>query len=538
MADIHLPAKALLEAAKHNDYDKCVNILTSSSKKVETVWDSEKRTALHWAVINRNPQLIRLLLEHNFNKTIENKYYYTAAVLACELQYWDCVKPFFSSPIVDGDDYDTALTLAVKYHHYPSVLGFLNVHKLTLRDGKPVETNVYTSPGRITPLHWAVIHDDAEMVALLLAHEADQTQRNSARLRPFDLAVELEFWSCVVELANDGKLEKEDYSKALLKAVRLNQYQAAKALLEVGADANYLEDGSKMTALHLAVRNDNAEMIALLVEHNADVTACNESDWTPLHCAIHQRKASLVGWFMALGVSPEMVSSGQESSEPVMALAVSLSGGKEMVDCMMALKSKRFRPHALVVSVAKGNIEELRNGITQAQEETPDILTQRLSPNRETLLAYAVRLRQTESVAHLLTVMSEAESVVEEAFQLACELGHWQCAELINKERAMAFKLDKEFKGRLSIFNYDNTSVKSEFMTKAIVMAENIKCDKDKFFHCLANETTTALYRQFKFWSSDDTNTTTFFKRQIENVSGVDVAQQVVDEPELSPRAD
>ena len=66
-----------------------------------------------------------------------------------------------------------------------------------------------------------------------------------------------------------------------LFAVRGGQIDAARALLEAGADVNEtLPDGT--SALTLAVTNAHYELAALLLEHGADPNA-DAQGWTALH---------------------------------------------------------------------------------------------------------------------------------------------------------------------------------------------------------------------------------------------------------------
>jgi uncharacterized protein len=97
------------------------------------------------------------------------------------------------------------------------------------------------TPEGFTPLHLAAFFGGGAAVRLLLAAgmDADADQDNSARVRP------------------------------LHSAVAARDHDAAKALLEAGADPNCVQQGG-FTPLLAAAHHDDAEMAALLLRHGAD----------------------------------------------------------------------------------------------------------------------------------------------------------------------------------------------------------------------------------------------------------------------------
>jgi len=74
----------------------------------------------------------------------------------------------------------------------------------------------------------------------------------------------------------------------LMTAVDKGNADAARALVEHGANVNLKESRGGQTALMWAVANKHPEIVKLLVEHGADVRARSKGDFTPLLFAAQQ----------------------------------------------------------------------------------------------------------------------------------------------------------------------------------------------------------------------------------------------------------
>ena len=76
-------------------------------------------------------------------------------------------------------------------------------------------------------------------------------------------------------------LSQQDKMKALREAVCNSNLEQVKALLKSGIDVNNIKQDSKL--LHAAVYEENIKIMALLIQHKADVNLPNKDGNTPLH---------------------------------------------------------------------------------------------------------------------------------------------------------------------------------------------------------------------------------------------------------------
>jgi ankyrin repeat protein len=127
-----------------------------------------------------------------------------------------------------------------------------------------------------TALHWAAYHGDASLVLLLLEAGADVAAANRNGSTPLWLAASQGDAAVVDALLGNGADANELLPlgrRPLMLAARSGSVAAVRALLDRGADPNAKESARGTTALMQAADQGHADVIAVLIEHGADVAA-------------------------------------------------------------------------------------------------------------------------------------------------------------------------------------------------------------------------------------------------------------------------
>lgn len=141
---------------------------------------------------------------------------------------------------------ETLLHLATKYDRVDLVCKLLNANAKT--KNKPDRQ-------QHTPLHLAVIAGDEELVDIILKNLVELNAKNCFGMT------------------------------ALHLAALHNRVSIAKKLIKAGASVNCKQKGELQTALHIAARQGNAEMVVLLLEKRAKAGKIDQAGQTPFEVA-------------------------------------------------------------------------------------------------------------------------------------------------------------------------------------------------------------------------------------------------------------
>ncbi len=131
-------------------------------------------------------------------------------------------------------------------------------------------------PDGTTALHWAVYHDDAELVERLLAAGADVAAANDYGATPMSEAAVRANPIVLRQLlaaGADPDSPNADGQTALMVVARTDVVEAAKALIDAGADVNARELRKGQTALMWAAAQSRPAMVKLLLDAGADANA-------------------------------------------------------------------------------------------------------------------------------------------------------------------------------------------------------------------------------------------------------------------------
>ncbi|GAB1401676.1 hypothetical protein MASR1M68_05870 [Elusimicrobiota bacterium] len=89
----------------------------------------------------------------------------------------------------------------------------------------------------------------------------------------------------------------------LISAVKKNNIEIAKMLIEKGADVNAVGGSEKKTAIFFAVSDDNVEMAKMLISKGADLNVTDDYYRTPLNIAVEKGNKKMIN--LLLGVKEE-----------------------------------------------------------------------------------------------------------------------------------------------------------------------------------------------------------------------------------------
>jgi ankyrin repeat protein len=155
-----------------------------------------------------------------------------------------------------------------------------------------------------TPLHWAVHHDDAELVRRLVEAGAQVAVANDYGATPMSEAAVIanrDVLDALLDAGADVDSPNADGQTALMVVARGGNTAAAKLLIERGADVNAREARKGQTALMWAVAQSHREMVELLIASGAEVDARSTvNDWERMVTAEPRQKNLMPGGFTPL----------------------------------------------------------------------------------------------------------------------------------------------------------------------------------------------------------------------------------------------
>lgn len=231
--------------------------------------------------------------------------------------------------IADGADVN-ALHLEMPPLAWAAVMGHTKAVRLLIESGADVNTR---SEDGDTPLHGAAFFGKTDVAKLLLENGANIQTRNNDGATPIDaLSVNWETTAFIGNLVGvdikaeeiarikkgrseiaklfgvDGVFKKTDLSspQSLSAAAFTGDVTAMKQALTDGADPNTRDPQSGGTLLANATVMGHTKVVALLLEHGADVNAKGRDGSTALHTAAFFGRPETVKFLLEKGADPTL----------------------------------------------------------------------------------------------------------------------------------------------------------------------------------------------------------------------------------------
>ena len=268
-----VPPSPLAEAARANNTDTVKRLLQASGVNVNAAI-ADGTTALHWAVQKDNLPMATELVGAAADVKLANRYGVAPLSLAAEkgnAAMLELLLKAGADPNTTMPEGETALMTAARGGKADAVKTLL-VHgaNVNARDQFRGET----------ALMWAAGRNNADAIRILVEFGGDIRLRTSSQPRPGQTPGGFTF----------GAPGVTSFS-ALLFAVRGGHSDAARALLESGADVNdVLSNGE--SALIVAIANGHWQLADYLLGKGADPNH-SRPGWTPLHQLMRSRRLNV-----------------------------------------------------------------------------------------------------------------------------------------------------------------------------------------------------------------------------------------------------
>jgi len=259
--------ETLADLIRAGNRDAVLAAITSPDVDVN-VKEADGSTALMWATYAVDHELVRALLKSSAKADVTNNFGSSALTEAVKLSDVELVRMLIDAG-ADADspnqDNQTALMIA-------SQLGSLPIAQMLIDKGASV--NAKETFREQTALMWAAANGHADIVDLLLEHDADFAPRAKS-----------DDWERQMTSEPRAQFRNTGGLTALLYATRAGCYRCAVSLVEAGADINQPNpDG--ITPLINALDNKAFDIAMFLLDKGAKPDTWDMNGRTPIYVAV------------------------------------------------------------------------------------------------------------------------------------------------------------------------------------------------------------------------------------------------------------
>lgn len=257
--------------AARKDEPEVIKLLLARGADIDAK-DKSGWSALMVAIKKDHPEMARMLLEHGANPHIVDPTGWNALNLAAVEGYHEVARALLDYGVdVNARNVDkkTALMMAAKSGNPDTVEVLIEYH------------------ANLT------VHDHLGTTALMYAAR----EGNVGVIKRF-----AQYFARLPEEKRTNLVDQEDGSEwtALTWAVKKEQPEAAKALIDAGADYNH-KDSEGTPLLHIAVNNDDEKTVDLLLSHQVNVKAKDQYGLTALVYALKEKHTEIAKKIKAAG---------------------------------------------------------------------------------------------------------------------------------------------------------------------------------------------------------------------------------------------
>jgi ankyrin repeat protein len=281
----------VVDAAERQDVEALQALIAEGADV--NVAQADGATALQWAAHWDDLDTVDLLLKAGADANAANDLGVTALMLACENGSASVVERLLESEADPNAMTSTGESVLMR----AARTGSVGAVSALLEAGGDATASEPSQEQ--TALMWAAAQGHAGVAQALIEEGADLHARSLARRRTVHIGSrygDRTSYTGVVDTNKGG------YT-ALLFAARNNQIEAARALVEAGANVDDVTaDGT--SALTLAAHSGHGEFAAFLLSHGADANA-RGSGYTALHAAVLRGDVALVEALGAAGANLE-----------------------------------------------------------------------------------------------------------------------------------------------------------------------------------------------------------------------------------------
>ncbi|OAF69856.1 hypothetical protein A3Q56_02387 [Intoshia linei] len=363
-ADVNILTKrsrTVMHLAVIDNDEKMVRILLRYCVLIDKP-DGDGHTPLMKAVLNKNFELMQLLIQNGAKVVSTGDFKETPLSIAAYKGYTDVVK-FLLMYIKDCKCLEYELYSALME---TSMDGHIEVAKLLLEAGSPVNVIIdgFESPLMLaicsgnnkyvsilldhgafideinedgnTPLMEACREGNEYVVSLLLSRGAD-TGIQAANIGETALTIAassgyLDIVRLLVAIGAEIDQCTNDYTTALMEACQMDHVGIGRFLLEKGANVN-AKTNTQRCALHMSADGGSGELIQLLINYNANLEDFDEFGTNPLIIAANCGNLIVVKLLVKNGVN---VNSCEMDGGMTALMAAVISGYENVVEYLIS----------------------------------------------------------------------------------------------------------------------------------------------------------------------------------------------------------